>query len=184
MNRLFFVAFIAICFSACHTTSDYDKVFKDPNLYCYTVHQLNNVVMGNNFSPIVASRNYLYAAVAGYEIMAAGNPAKWQSLAGQLRGLKSVPQPTAGAPIDFELAALLAYCKLGEAVTFPEGSMSAYVDSLLRLAKDHGMPDNMYKASIEYADTVAAAIMAWSKKDWYLETRGAPEYMVNDSPGR
>ncbi|HEV2353179.1 MAG TPA: phosphoesterase PA-phosphatase, partial [Puia sp.] len=155
MNRLFLIALTAIFFSACHTTSDYDKVFKDPNLYCYTVHQLNSVVMGNNFGPIVASRNYLYAAVAGYEVMAAGNPAKWRSLAGQLHGLQPVPQPTAGAPVDFELASLLAYCKLGEAVTFPEGSMHAYVDSLLHLAKDHGMPDNMYKASIGYADTVA-----------------------------
>jgi hypothetical protein len=42
----------------------------------------------------------------------------------------------------------------------------------------------MFTASVTYADTVAAAIMAWSKKDRYLETRGAPEYMVNDSPGR
>ncbi|HXD76156.1 MAG TPA: vanadium-dependent haloperoxidase [Puia sp.] len=183
MNRLLVLA-IAISFSACHAVNDYDKVFKDPNLYCATVHQLNTVVMGNNFNPIVASRNYLYAAVAGYEVMAASDPAKWRSLAGQLRGLTPVPQPTAGAPIDFELASLLAYCKLGEAVTFPEGSMQGYVDSILNLAKTHGMPDNMYKASVGYADTVAAAIMAWSKKDRYLETRGAPEYMVNDSPGR
>ena len=26
--------------------------------------------------------------------------------------------------------------------------------------------------------------MAWAKKDRYLETRGAPEYMVTDTPGR
>lgn len=184
MNRLFFVAIAAITFSACHTTSDYDTIFKDPNLYCHTVHELNTVVMGNNFSPMVASRNYLYAAIAGYEVTAAGHPDKYLSLAGQLRGLKPVPQPTAGSPIDFELAALLAYCKLGEAVTFPEGSMQVYVDSIKRLAKDHGMPDDIFDGSVQYADTVAAAIMAWSKKDRYLETRGAPEYMVNDSPGR
>jgi hypothetical protein len=184
MNRLFFVAIVAISFSACHPVNDYDKVFKDPNLYCHTVHELNTVVMGNNFSPIVASRNYLYAAIAGYEVIAAGHPDKYQSLAGQLRGLKPVPQPTAGSAIDFELAAVLAYCKLGEAVTFPEGSMQEYVDSIKQLAKDHGMPDEMFTASVTYADTVASAIKVWSKKDRYLETRGAPEYMVNDSPGR
>jgi PAP2 superfamily len=184
MKHLFAFAIAAICFSSCQLNRDYDKIFKNPNLYCYTVHQLNTVVMGNNFSPIVASRNYMYAAVAGYEVIAGGHPDKWQSLAGQVHGLKSVPKPPAGASIDFELASLLAFCKLGEAVTFPEGSMNDYVDSLKNLARDHGMPSDMFDASVQYADTVAAIIFAWSKKDRYLETRGAPEYMVTDSPGR
>jgi hypothetical protein len=184
MKRLLIFASIAICFSACQSAHDYDTVLKDPNLYCATVHQLNTVVMGNNFSPIVASRNYLYASVAGYEVVAAGHPDKWQSLAGQLRGLQPVPKPDPDAHIDFEMAALLAFCKLGEAVTFPEGSMDEYIDSIKALAKDHGMPDDMFKASVTYADTVAAAIMRWSKKDRYLETRGAPEYMVDTTPGR
>ena len=184
MKRLFFLFAIAIAFSACHSLKDYDKVFKDPNIYCATVHQLNTVVMGNNFGPIVASRNYLYAAIAGYEVIAGGYPDKWQSLAGQLHGLKPIPHPTAGAPIDFEFASLLAYCKLGEAVTFPEGSMKEYVDSLKNLAQDHGMPSDMLNNSVSYADSVAASIMAWSKRDHYLETRGASEYMVYDSPGR
>ena len=62
--------------------------------------------------------------------------------------------------------------------------MKAYTDSLKRLADDHGMPSGVLTESVAYSDTVAAAIMAWSKKDRYLQTRGAPEYMVNDSPGR
>jgi hypothetical protein len=184
MNRLLLIPVTATLFCACHSVHDYDKVFKDPHIYSQTVHELNTVVMGNNFSPIVASRNYMYAAVAGYEVIAGGYPGKFQSLAGQVHGLSPLPAPPAGATIDFELAALLAYCKLGEAVTFPEGSMTAYVDSLRQLAKDHGMPDDEFKASVAYADTVSAKIMAWARKDRYLETRGAPEYMVNDSPGR
>ena len=184
MKNLFFFAFALILFSACHSANDYDKVFKDPNLYCATVHELNTVVMGNNFGPIVASRNYLYAAIAGYEVIASGYPDRFVSMAGQLHGLKPVPKPAPGQKIDFELASLLAYCKLGEAVTFPEGSMTVYVDSLKRMATDHGMPDEMLAASVAYGDTVAATIKAWSKKDNYAQTRGAPEYMVNDSPGR
>src|SRR6201985_1202582 len=121
MKRLFVIACLASCFSACHTSSDYDKVFKNPDLYCRTVHELNTVVMGNNFGPIVASRNYLYAAVAGYEVIAAGYPGRYASLAGQLNGRKATPAPVAGQSVNFELPALLAYCKLGEAVTFPEG---------------------------------------------------------------
>src|ERR1700730_9882619 len=123
MKRLLLFAFTAIVFSACHSVHDYDKIFKDPRRYAGTVHELNTVVMGNNFGPIVASRNYMYAAVAGYEVIAGGYPDQYRSLAGQLNGLTAIPAPSAGQTIDFELASLLAYCKLGEAVTFPEGSM-------------------------------------------------------------
>src|ERR1700759_1537255 len=172
MKRFFYFTCVVILFSACQTKNDYEKIFKDPNLYSYTVHELNTVVMGNNFGPIVASRNYLYAAVAGYEVIAAGFPDRFNSLAGQLRGLGPVPKPAAGAKGDFELASLLAFCKLGEAGTFPEGSMREYVDSLKRLAEDHGRPSDSLAASVAYGDTVASAIMAWSKKDRYLETRG------------
>src|SRR5882762_6221027 len=82
-----------IALTACHSQKDYDKIFSDPLLYSNTVHELNTVVMGNNFGPIVASRNYMYAAVAGYEVIAGGYPDRFVSLAGQVHGLTSVPKP-------------------------------------------------------------------------------------------
>jgi len=184
MYKFLVIACILAGLVACNTKKDYDRVFKDPNLYSATVYQLNTVVMGNNFPPIIASRNYLYANVAAYEVIAAGYPDRYTSLAGQAKGLKMVPQPAPSQPFDVEFASLLAFCKLGEAVTFPAGSMKEYVDSLKKLAQDHGMPTDIYTNSLSYADTVAAAIMKWSKRDNYLETRGAPEYTVMDSPGR
>jgi hypothetical protein len=184
MRYLPCIAFLVLIGMSCNQKKDYEKIFKDPFLYSNTVHELNTVVMGNNFSPIVASRNYLYAAIAGYEVIAGGYPAEYNSLAGQLHGLKFNPPPPTEQTINFELAALLAYCKLGESVTFPAGSMKEYVDSLKYLATAHGMPDEVLTNSIAYADTVASEIMAWSRKDNYLQTRGAPEYTVLDSPGR
>ena len=105
----------------CNSKKDYADVFKDPILYCKTVYQLNGVVMGNNFSPIVASRNYLYANIAAYEVIAAGYPDKYRSLGGQLKGLGALPHPASNQKINFEFASLLAFCKLGTSVTFPEG---------------------------------------------------------------
>ena len=179
---------ILLCLSAfvisCKQKNDYKEIIHDPILFSNTVHELNQVVMGNNFSPIVASRNYLYSSVAAYEVIAAGYPNQYNSLAGQIHGLKSVPKPPANTEIDYEFASLLAYCKLGEAVTFPEGSMKEYVDSIKRMAKDHGMPSKLFDNSVAYADAVSSAIMAWSKKDNYAQTRSAPKYTVMDVDGR
>lgn len=183
MNKI--VYFLTLCvLLGCNTKSNYKEVLNDPQLFSKTVHQLNEVVMGNNFSPIVASRNYTYASIAAYEVMAAGNPTKYVSLAGQLKGLDMMPMPSNSEKINFNFAALLAFCKLGEAVTFPEGSLKDYTDALNQEVKDNGMPTDIFKNSIAFSDTVSASILKWSKKDNYLESRTFDKYAINDEPGR
>ena len=184
MRTLFLFSSLVFFLISCNTNKKYETIFKDPTLYSKAVHELNTVVMGNNFSPIVGSRNYLYANVAAYEVIAASYPKQYKSLAGQLRQLKPVPAPDSFKKFNAEFASLLAFCKLGETVTFPEGSMSEYVTKLKSMAKDNGMPSDMYDNSIAYADTVSAAIMRWSKKDNYSETRSAEKYTVTEEEGR
>src|ERR1700722_15337603 len=184
MRRLLLIfAVSAILFTACKKP-DYDKVFSDPGLYSRTVFEFNTVVMGNNFSPPVASRNYAYASIAGYEVIVAGYPQKYQSLVGQLNGFKKVAKPIGNEPIDYDYAALFAFCKVGEAVTFPEGSLKYYTDSLHQMAAAHGMSSEMLDSSESYAKRVAKSVMAWSKGDHYLQTRSASKFAVRDSPGR
>ena len=108
-------------------------------LFAKTVKELNNVVKQNNFPPIIASRNYAYAAIAAYETIVLGDN-RFVSLAGQVKGLTSlVPQPQLHP--DYRYAALLAYCKVGQAVTFPEGSMKYYLAGLQAEADRAGMTD-------------------------------------------
>ena len=152
--------------------------------YCKTVKELNEVVKHVGFPPIVASRNYAYANIAAYECIAAGYPAEYNSLAGQINGLNPMPKFDTTKKVDYEFAALLSFCKVGEAVTFPEGSMKEFVDSLKQLAKAEGMPNEMFNNTVAFADTIGKAILAWSKKDNYAQTRSASRYTVLDSPGR
>lgn len=185
MKRSAYLIIAGFCLLAsCNKKNDYESIIHDPLLFSNVVHELNTVVMGNNFSPIVASRNYTYASIAAYEAIAAGYPEKYASLGGQLHGLGALPKPPKDKKIDFELAAILAFSKLGEAVTFPEGSMSYYTDSLKNLAKDHGMTKKVFNNTVDFADSISAVILAWSKKDNYLETRTYPKYTVIDTPGR
>jgi len=181
--NLILFAVAALLLTSCKQ-ADYQKIFSNPQLYSSTVHELNSVVMGNNFSPVVASRNYAYASIAGYEIIAAGDPAHYRSLVGQLNGFKDVAKPFKGFSISFPYAALIAFCKVGEAVTFPEGSLKYYTDSLHQMAVAHGMPADMIRNSETYAMAVAASVINWSKKDNYAKTRSMPKFAINDVPGR
>ncbi|RYE05076.1 MAG: phosphoesterase PA-phosphatase, partial [Sphingobacteriaceae bacterium] len=170
--------------TSCKKSSDYQQYFNNPALYSNTVHELNDVVMGNNFTPVIASRNYAYANIAGYEVVAAGDPKHYQSLAGQLNELKSVPKPGKDTAICYPYAALLAFCQVGEAVTFPAGSMKYYTDSLKNSATEKGMPADVKAASEAYANKVAVAIMIWSKNDNYLKNRSSSKYTIDKTEGR
>ena len=74
MNKLTWLIITGILvISGCKENSNEHKtITSDPVQFSNAVYELNTVVMGNNFSPIVASRNYMYASVAAYEVMAGG----------------------------------------------------------------------------------------------------------------
>ncbi|WP_374950309.1 vanadium-dependent haloperoxidase [Mucilaginibacter sp.] len=184
MNRfLYLIAGILLLFASCKK-ADYQKVTDDPELYRVTVKKLNDIVLENNFPPVIASRNYAYANVAAYEVIAAGNPKHFRSLAGQIKHLSPTPKPAKDQEIDFPFASLLAFCSVGNTVTFPEGSMSVYIDDLKQKAKDAGMPSAVFDNTVAYADSVAKHIMMWSKADNYAQTRSASKYTVNRKDGR
>ena len=184
MRKLLLGLVLITCIQACKQSADYKSYLHNPALFSQTVHELNTVVMGNNFPPMVASRNYAYAAIAAYEIVAAAYPDKYHSLGGQLIGLPKIATPAITAEMDVELATLMAYMKVGESVTFPEGSMKLYEDSILQIAREKGLSEQVETASRMLADSIGVQIIRWSKKDNYLETRGAEKYAVKKIPGR
>lgn len=180
MNKIYVVAMLFL--TACGK-STYTHFTTDPVKYAKTVKELNNIVLENNFPPMIASRNYVYANIAAYECMAAGDIAYF-SLSKQIKHMPEMPKPEAGASIDFDLASLLAFVKVGNAVTFPEGSMMAHYEQLLHEADSMGIPSAMLKDTKAFADTIAGAILSWSKQDNYAKTRGASRYNVDETPGR
>jgi|SRR6185436_6770145 len=183
MKAILVAVIICLALNACTEKGDYKKFTADPLLYCKTVKKLNNVVLENNFPPMIASRNYVYANIAAYECIAAGD-SSYQSLSGQIKHMPPMPKPEAGKAIDFSLAALLAFTKVGNAVTFPEGSMMEYYNALTNAADSVGMEETMLTNTIAFSDTIVSAIMSWSKKDNYAQLRTASRFTVIDTPGR
>ncbi|MFN5334610.1 MAG: vanadium-dependent haloperoxidase [Bacteroidota bacterium] len=172
-----------VLMASCQQKSKTATTFHNPDLYCTTVKMLNNVVLENNFPPMIAARNYVYACIAGYECMAAGD-SSYQSLAQQIKHLPSLPSPASKENIDFALAAMLAFTKVGNAVSFPEGSLMEYHADLLAMADSIGLSPEKIQATITFSDTIASSILIWSKGDAYGKTRGESKYEYKDIEGR
>lgn len=171
---------LPFAFLACrqkNSNSTYKQYYNNALLFSKTVKKLNDVVLENNFPPMIASRNYAYANIAAYECVAAGD-SSYISLTEQVKHLPKIPVPAKGKEINFSLAALLSFTKVGNAVTFPEGSMMDYYSELKNTADSLGMPEDVLKNTIEFSDSVVALILQWSKKDNYAPTRTAEKYPI------
>ncbi|MBK6380547.1 MAG: vanadium-dependent haloperoxidase [Chitinophagaceae bacterium] len=88
------------------------------------------------------------------------------------------------ADVNFQYASMLAFCKVGEAVTFPKGSMKEYVNRLDSIANADNMSASMQEASKRLADSVTSHILRWSKNDNYAQTRTAEKYNITNEEGR
>ena len=176
-NPVFYSALFIFCvvaaFSSCKQKSnDYVKVMHDPFLYEQVMHKLNYVIIYDIFTPPVASRVFAYSNLAAYEVLA--NEGKhFASLEGKVTRLNNIPHPAANATIDYPFASLIALIKVGNQLTFSSDTMKILADSVKLLAKNSGMPDDMFTNSVQYGNQVADSVISWSKSDNYLQTRGA-----------
>src|SRR5882724_2902057 len=182
MRRLLYVAMLFLVTSCTHPT-DYQQILHSGVLYSKITGQLTDVITYDIFTPPVASRIYAYSHLAAYEVMAHGDN-NYVSLDGQLKGLKDVPKPDTSKPIDYPYASLMAFMNIGSTLTFSKDLTDKIIDSLKSLAISHGMPDEMRLNSEDYAMKVSNAVLAWSKKDSYAETRSAAKYTVPNEEGK
>lgn len=129
------------------------------------------------YTPPVASRAFAYLGVTAYEVLASGQKG-YQSLAGQLNGLTSLPPRPDGVDDAQALNAALT-----EAIanffgnTGPTGQRA--MDAMARAM---GMPDAV---SGDYGLAVADHIWNWSQGDGgaVVENMGFPlEYKLGDKP--
>jgi len=169
-------------FASCKNSNNYQSHFEDPKLLIQTVEKLNMVILDNNFTPPVATRNYAYATIAAYEAYSAGNK-NYKSLGGQISGLPIMPKPDTAKIYNFEYAALIALCQVGNAVTFPAGSLDDCIKQLNHLADSVGMPSEVLNNSMAFADTISNVVLNWSQKDNYLQSRTMPAYTVTNTEG-
>ena len=154
---------------------------ENPEFLHRSVKQVTDVIVHDIFSPPVASRIYAYMSVAAFEV-ALHQDKNYITLAGQLNGLESVPQPEPGVEYCFSLASVQAVLKVGKTLVFSDDKMEDFYGKIMQEFKDTDMPDDIYDRSIAYGTQVADHIIAWSSKDNYKQSRSFPKYSIEDNP--
>jgi hypothetical protein len=159
---------------------EYKVPASNPEFLHRSMKEITDRIVHDIFSPPVASRIYAYTSVAAYEAIR-HEDANFQSLAGQLTGLRPVPKPDSTQEHSYNLAATQAMLKVGRALVFSEDQMDIVYEKIMTDFRATGIPDDVYERSVEYGDRVAQHILDWSAGDNYKQTRSFPKYSIEKS---
>lgn len=148
-----------------------------------TLHNLNtllvNTVMEDLFTPPVASRIYVYPHIAFYECIK-NDDAALPGLSGKLTGLKNIPQPAKGT--DHFIAAAVSFSYVAQALVGSEYKLenwrNAFTDSLKK-----NTDSTIVAQAMQYGKAVADTIIAWTKRDNYLKSRGMMRFVIGKKAG-
>lgn len=146
------------------------------------IKQVTDVMVYDIYSPPVTSRTYAYVSVAAYETLIQGNP-DYISLAGQLHGLKPIPEIDGQKQYSLTLAAVHAILTSGKHFVISEEKIDAFENKMLQEFKEAGMPDTVFGNSIAYGQRVADHILAWADSDNYKQIQSMPDYRVRNDAG-
>jgi hypothetical protein len=141
-----------------------------------SIDKVTEIMIHDIFSPPVASRIFAYPNIAAYEIIALDDNS-YQSLAGQVHELTSIPRPETSKPVNKDLAALIAHMDLSRRLIFSEDRMELYRDSLYSIWESQNKSE--FETSRDYGLKVAEHIAGWMDKDNYKQTRTMPKFTVN-----
>ncbi len=182
MRSSLLCAFSAVSLAACSQQKE-DPANADAELLHTAVHELTSVIVYDIFSPPQSSRAYAYASIAAYETLRHAHP-EYRTLSGQLNGLAPVPAPQPDSGYYIPLASVHAFMAVGRELTFSRARMDSLGADLDARFKARGISTPDYNRSIAYGNLVARHILAWAKKDNFLQTRGYPKYTVTSAPGQ
>ncbi|UKM66504.1 vanadium-dependent haloperoxidase [Flavobacteriaceae bacterium GSB9] len=184
LKRVFLIcscSFLICSISGCKEDTRYQEALDNPDLFRKAVKELTDVIVYDIFSPPVASRVYMYPSLASYAVIQKKYPEKYNSLVGQVKDFKEVPEPS-NKNINFHLASVHAFLTVGKALVFSEDKLTEFQESCYDSLTQTGLPKRVLDASLEYGNQVAQHILQWADNDFYKQTRTYPQYIVRKEP--
>lgn len=178
---LILIVLLTYTISGC--TNQKASELSDTEILHQNMDQLTQVIIYDVFTPPVASRLYVYAALASYEAIKFSREGT-HSIAAKLNGFDPLPEPEVNRQYDFTLAASKAFFNVVRNVkVFSVDSLNRYEESLyhnFRVTLD----EEVFNNSVEFGNKVSAVILERAAKDGYFVSRGKPKYLGSNDPGK
>lgn len=181
--KLFVGLFIVV--SSCknqYNEKDLDLYFE--NSPSVLNHKLTDVIVSDIFTPPVASRIYAYSNIAGYEAIRFQDGNQYKSFTGQLKELKSLPEPQQDVSYYFPLASMVAFTEVAQSLVFDRESIQKVQDDMLADVREIGIDEEIYQNSVNLGKAIGENILQWAKEDGYNKRTALPRYNVTKDPGR
>ncbi len=190
MKSLVSIGFFFIALNCCAQPSpaapqeQWKRWERDANPLYRAEQALTGVIVHDIFPPTVASRIYVYASIAAYEVLVQ-DAKEYASLAGQIRSLQAVPTATARADksVSYSLAAVAAFVETAKKLVFSEQALEDSVRVIYAGYAAKGYPPEVIDSSKAFGKRVADFILSWAAKDRYKETRAMKRYSLKKTPG-
>ena len=166
-----------LIFMSCNQSTDYIQKLENPDMFHGVMKKLSDVIVYDIFSPPVASRVYAYPSIAAFETVRFAHPDKYNTLAGQLNGLKELPIPK-DDNINYNLAAMHAFYTVGRKLIFSQGKIDEYQKQIYQELLEDGLPKKTLNASKIFGEEVAGHVLEWADGDLYNQTRTHSKYTI------
>lgn len=167
--------------ASCTNENDKRKLVLDNQVLSDCNTAIQNSIVTDHVPAPAGSRRYMYACVAAYESLVPFYP-EYQSLAGQMHGLKSIAAPDTSKGYCLDLVALSAHNFVARKVVYNEESVTTYRDRKLAWYKEK-LPRNLFKNSVEWGEKVGKHVAEWSKSDSFASYTGKDFYLVKEKEG-
>ena len=166
MNRLILLFVLVTVIFGCRSNVYDESIISNPKYLHEAQQKYSDIIVYDIFSPPVASRNYAYASIAAYEVLAQKDSI-YKSLAGQLSDLDAIPEAP-DQSYSVSLAALEAFYQTAKHFIFSEDKLIDHrKETLEKIKKESGISGAILERSLAHGAATAAHIIAWSDGDLY-----------------
>jgi hypothetical protein len=183
VQKIKLMLLISIAFLAASCIKRSPERIPDADILHQNMDQLTRVIIYDVFTPPVASRLYVYAALSSYEAVRFSKEGS-KSLTEKLNGFGLMPLPDKNLEYNFTLAASKAFFNVIRNVkVFSVDSLNGYEESLYKTFRNN-LNESVYNRSVEFGNKVAEVILTRAKNDGYTVSRGKQKYLGSNSPGQ
>lgn len=165
-----------------NTNESYQIAAANPEFLHKAMRSLTDAIILDVFSPPVSSRIYSYASIAAYEALHNLKPG-YASVAHQLNGLGDLPKPDSTKKYCYPLAAIEAFYNTANNFIFSKEELDITRKKIMEEMNKINIPEDVFKNSIAYGDTLAASLKPWFMKDNYKNLSNKSNYTTTYKPG-